>query len=114
MGHPIQSWVPPPISEHHLDQVPGQDDGTPHPGLYGGTPCPGHVSGQVGGTQGTPHLGLDGVPQPVQDWMGYPPVQVWMEYPTCQETEEHSKHYHVAVSMPSAFTQEDFLAPIDY
>ena len=68
--------------------------GVSHPSSRQGVPNPRSRSGA--GTQATPHPGLDVVPPPIQDWMGYPPPPHSgldeVPPPLSQEIEQHSEH----------------------
>ena len=80
----------------------GGTQGTPQLGLDGGVGTP-QQGLDGGGYPGTPQLGLyggrvPGVP-PHQDWMGYPPIRQSSIASTC----------YAADGVPLAFTQEDFL-----
>ena len=95
--HPTSRWEEVPIQL--IGDTPSQvqmgvshpaDRGYPHP--VDGGPHP--------RSRGYPHPGLDEVPCPIQDWMGYPsPGQSSIVNST----------YYMTGGMPLAFMQEDFL-----
>ena len=110
-GTPSQIWTGGyPIPD--LDRggtIPGLDRGVPHPRSGGRYPRTGWGTPQSKTGWGTPTqdwigyppLGLDGVPPPIQVWMGY-------GYPVRRQSSLASTCYTKG-SMPLAFMQEDFL-----
>ena len=112
-GYPIQSTgvpIPGPGRGFHIQLMgvphPRSRQGVPHPADRG-TPSQVQVEGVSWVTprsrpgMGYLHLGLDGVPFPIQGWMGYPS-------PVRRQSSIASTCY-MAGGMPLAFTQEDFL-----